>query len=167
MPQIKFTDTNVGKLVVGSTTWFSDPTTKGLRLCVTAGGVKTWYVNKWDPKTQKVRQVKLAQWAQKGTHSAWAKDQVGKVVLDVKEGRVKTKAETAVARAGIPTLREAFDKEMGSSVRGFGFDDGTALHQFVDDACCATAAGKGVDDTVGSQWVRPCTFDGVQSVDDI
>lgn len=113
MPQIRFTDTAITKLKADTTTWFSDPTAKGLRLCVTACGVKTWYLNKWDPKTQKVRQVKLAQWTSKGTHTAWAKDQVGKVALDVKEGRVKTKAETAVERAGIPTLREAFDKEMG------------------------------------------------------
>lgn len=135
MPQIKFTDTTVAKLKTDTTTWYSDATAKGLRLCVTAGGVKTWYCNKWDPKTQKVRQVKLAQWASKGTHSAWAKDQIGKVVLDVKEGRVKTKAETAVARAGIPTLREAFDKEMGFR-RTRPASLGGAIHARTDDSYC-------------------------------
>lgn len=133
MPQIKFTDTTIAKLKADTTTWYSDPTTKGLRLCVTAGGVKTWYLNKWDPATQKVRQVKLAQWASKGTHTAWAKDQVGKVVLDVKEGRVKTKAETTVERAGIPTLREAFDKEMGFR-RTRHASLGGAIHARTDDS---------------------------------
>ena len=52
MPQIKFTDTNLKTLSADSTTWFSDPTCKGLQLCVTAGGVKTWYVNKWDLAAQ-------------------------------------------------------------------------------------------------------------------
>lgn len=59
MPQIKFTDTNLKTLSADSTTWFSDPTCKGLQLCVTAGGVKTWYVNKWDSTAQKTRRVKL------------------------------------------------------------------------------------------------------------
>lgn len=113
MPQIKFTDTTIGKLKVDAITWYSDPTAKGLQLCATPAGVRTWYVVKWDPASQKTRRVKLGQWATRGMHTAWAKDQVGRVVLDVKEGKVTTKAEKAVERAGIPTLREAFDKEMG------------------------------------------------------
>lgn len=112
MPQMKFTDTAIAKLTADKTTWFSDPSAKGLQLCVTPNGVKTFYVNKWDKAAQKTRRVMLAQWASKGTHAAWAKEQVGKVVLDIKEGKAKTKAETAVERAGIPTLREAFDREM-------------------------------------------------------
>lgn len=93
MPKIKFTDTNLGKLSADKTTWFTDPAAKGLRLCVTKNGVKTWYVNKWDPTAQKTRSVKLAQWAQKGTHCAWAKKQVGKVALDIQEGAVRTRDE--------------------------------------------------------------------------
>ena len=79
MPAIKFTDTNLKTLSADKTTWFTDPSVKGLRLCVTAGGTKTWYVNKWDPTAQKVRAVKLGHWADRGTHCAWAKGQVGRV----------------------------------------------------------------------------------------
>lgn len=127
MPQINdkngkpsnFTDTNVARLKVDATTWFTDPSVKGLRLCVTAGGTKTWYVNKWDPHAEKVRAVKLGQWADKGTHCAWAKSQVGKVAHDIEQGNVKNRAEKAVVaeaieaeKAGIPTLREAFELEV-------------------------------------------------------
>lgn len=112
MPQIKFTDTTLAKLSADKTTWFSDPSTKGLQLCVTAGGTKTWYVNRWDAQAQKVRRVKLGQWASKGTHCRWAKDQVAVAFNDVREGRAKTKAEVAQEQVGIPTLREAFDREM-------------------------------------------------------
>lgn len=83
MPQItnkrgepsKFTDTNVAAAtaISGTKTWFSDPTCKGLQLCVTAGGVKTWYVNKWDATAQKTRRVKLGQWSAQSKHTAWAK----------------------------------------------------------------------------------------------
>ena len=96
MPQIRFTDTAVAKLKADAMTWYSDPAAKGLQLSVTPGGTKTWYVVKWDPATQKTRRVKLGQWAPRGMHCAWAKDQVGKVMLDVKEGKVATKAEKAV-----------------------------------------------------------------------
>ncbi len=97
MPQIidkhgnpsNFTDTNVGNLSADKTTWFTDLAVKGLRLCVTKNSVKTWYANKWDPTAQKTRSVKLAQWASKGTHCRWAKDQVGKVAFDIQEGRVQ------------------------------------------------------------------------------
>jgi len=59
MPQIKFKDSTLKTLSADKTTWFTDPNVKGLRLCVTKGGVKTWWVNKWDPSTQKTRAVKL------------------------------------------------------------------------------------------------------------
>lgn len=112
MPAIKFTDTNLRTLSADKTTWFTDPDVKGLRLCVTSGGTKTFYVNKWDPTAQKTRAVKLGQWAAQGTHCAWAKKQVGKVVLDIQEGNVRTKEEKAVeAEAlGVPTFREALDQ---------------------------------------------------------
>jgi len=113
MPQIKFTDTNLKTLSADATTWFSDPTAKGLQLCVTAGGVKTWYVNKWDSTAQKTRRIKLGQWSNQGKHCAWAKKEVGRAASNIEDGVVKTKQEKAVERAGIPTLREAFDKEMG------------------------------------------------------
>ena len=119
MPNIRFTDTNLKTLSADKTTWFTDPACKGLRLCVTAGGTKTWWVNKWDPMAQKVRAVKLGQWANQGTHCAWAKSQVGKVAHDIEQGNVKNRAEKAVAaeaveaeKAGIPTLREAFELEV-------------------------------------------------------
>lgn len=112
MPSIRFTDTNLKTLSADKTTWFTDPSVKGLRLCVTAGGTKTWYVNKWDPHAEKVRAVKLGQWADKGTHCAWAKSQVGKVAHDIEQGNVKNRAEKAVEVAGIPTLREAFELEV-------------------------------------------------------
>lgn len=133
MPQIRFTDTAVAKLKADAMTWYSDPAAKGLQLSVTPGGTKTWYVVKWDPATQKTRRVKLGQWAPRGMHCAWAKDQVGKVVLDVKEGKVATKAEKAVERAGIPTLREAFDKEMGYR-RARPASLGGAIHARTDDS---------------------------------
>lgn len=42
---MKFTDGEIKKLATPmSTTWHSDPGVKGLRLCVTKTGVKTWYV---------------------------------------------------------------------------------------------------------------------------
>jgi integrase len=113
MPSIRFTDANLKTLSADATTWFSDPSVKGLRLCVTAGGTKTWYANRWDPTAQKVRQVKLGRWAAQGKHCAWAKKEVGRVASDIEDGVVKTKQEKVVERAGIPTLREAFDKEMG------------------------------------------------------
>lgn len=133
MPQIRYTDTAVAKLKVDAMTWYSDPGAKGLQLSVTPGGTKTWYVVKWDPATQKTRRVKLGQWAPRGMHCAWAKDQVGKVMLDVKEGKVATKAEKAVERAGIPTLREAFDKEMGYR-RARPASLGGAIHARTDDS---------------------------------
>lgn len=112
MPQIKFTDTTIAKLTAEKTIWYTDPSVKGLQLCVTAKGAKTWYVNRWDTQAQKTRRIKLGPFASKGTHTRWAKDQVGKRVLDVIEGRAQTRVEQAQARAGIPTLREAFDREM-------------------------------------------------------
>ncbi|NTT87766.1 tyrosine-type recombinase/integrase [Tabrizicola fusiformis] len=133
MPQIRFTDTAVAKLKADAMTWYSDPGAKGLQLSVTPGGTKTWYVVKWDPATQKTRRVKLGQWAPRGMHCAWAKDQVGKVMLDVKEGKVATKAEKAVERAGVPTLREAFDKEMGYR-RARPASLGGAIHARTDDS---------------------------------
>lgn len=123
MPQIKFTDTNLKTLSADSTTWFSDPTCKGLQLCVTAGGVKTWYVNKWDSTAQKTRRVKLGQWSAQGKHTAWAKKQVGKTAHDIDEGAVKTRQEReaeAASKAVPPTLREAFELE---AVSRLGLDD--------------------------------------------
>jgi len=61
MPQIKFTDTTIGKLKVDAITWYSDPTAKGIQLCATPAGVRTWYVVKWAPASQKTRRVKLGQ----------------------------------------------------------------------------------------------------------
>ncbi|WFE74259.1 tyrosine-type recombinase/integrase [Roseinatronobacter sp. S2] len=112
MPQIKFTDTAIAKLKADKTTWFSDPSVKGLRLCVTPGGVKTWYVVRWDATAQKTRQVKLGPWAAKGTHTVWAKNQIGKIVLDITDGRARTRSERAEERAGVPTLREAFERDL-------------------------------------------------------
>ena len=112
MPQIKFTDTNLKTLSADKTTWFTDLACKGLRLCVTRGGVKTWYVNKWDPTSQKTRSVKLAQWANKGTHCRWAKEQVGKVAHDITTGNVRTREEHNAEQAalGIPMFRDALEQ---------------------------------------------------------
>lgn len=119
MPQIKFTDGEVAKLKVDATTWFTDPAVKGLRLCVTAGATKTWWVNKWDPVSQKVRSVKLGQWANRGTHCKWAKDQVGLVAHSITSGEVRSRAEKAVEAAkeaevakasALPTLGQALDE---------------------------------------------------------
>ncbi|MEP4194611.1 MAG: tyrosine-type recombinase/integrase [Aliishimia sp.] len=112
MPHIKFTDSTLKVLVVDKTTWFTDPSCKGLRLCVTQGGTKTWYVNKWDPTSQKTRSVKLAQWANKGPHCRWAKDQVGKVAHDIATGNVFTREEKEVSQValGIPTFRDALEQ---------------------------------------------------------
>lgn len=112
MPHIKFTDSTLKALSTDKTTWFTDPSCKGLRLCVTKGGVKTWYVNKWDPTSQKTRSVKLAQWANKGSHCRWAKGQVGKVAHDIATGSVRTRGEQEVAQIalGIPTFRNALEQ---------------------------------------------------------
>ena len=112
MPHIKFTDSTLKKLSATKTTWFTDPTVKGLRLCVTKGGVKTWYVNKWDPTSQKTRSVKLAQWANKATHCRWAKDQVGKVAHDITTGNVQTRDEHDAEQAtlGVPTFGDALEQ---------------------------------------------------------
>ena len=112
MPQIKFTDRNLQRLSADKTSWFTDPAVKGLRLCVTAGGVKTWYANKWDPTAQKTRQIKLAQWAAKGGHCAWAKKQVGKVAFDIQEGKVLTRDERAAEQSAhaMPTFRQALEQ---------------------------------------------------------
>lgn len=112
MPQIKFTDSTLKSLSTTRTTWFSDPSCKGLRLCVTKSGVKTWYVTKWDSAAQKTRSVKLAQWASKGAHCAWAKKQMGATLLDIHEGNVLTRdeRETQKAALGIPTFSEALEQ---------------------------------------------------------
>lgn len=112
MPHIKFTDSTLKTLTVDKTTWFTDPSCKGLRLCVTGGGTKTWYVNKWDPTSQKTRSVKLAQWANKGAHCRWAKDQVGKIAHDIATGNVLTRDEHEVVQTalGIPTFRDALEQ---------------------------------------------------------
>ncbi|UUV06199.1 hypothetical protein [Ruegeria sp. YS9] len=59
MPQLKFSDSTLKTLSAIKTTWFTDPDVKDLRLCVTKGGVKTWWVNKWDSEARKTRAVKL------------------------------------------------------------------------------------------------------------
>ena len=112
MPQIKFTDTAIRKLLVEKTTWYSDRNTKGLQLCATAGGTKTWYLNKWDSAAGKVRRVKLGQWNAKGTHCRWAKDQIGKAALDIQNGSVRTRDEAAEDKLalGVPTFREALEQ---------------------------------------------------------
>jgi len=112
MPHIKFTDSTLKTLSVDKTTWFTDPTCRGLRLCVTQGGSKTWYVNKWDPTSQKTRSVKLAQWANKGPHCRWAKERVGKITHDIATGKVRTRVENNAAQTalGIPTFRNALEQ---------------------------------------------------------
>ena len=79
---------------------------------MTKGGVKTWWVNKWDPVAQKVRAVKLGQWANQGTHCAWAKKQMGAVLLDIQEGNVQTRDERELEKSslGIPTFSQALDQ---------------------------------------------------------
>ena len=131
MPKIKFTDTNLKRLSADKTTWFSDPGARGLQLCVTAGGTKTWYFNKWDVSAQKTRRVKLGQWYAKGTHCRWAKDQIGKAALDVQEGKVRTREELELEAVGIPTLREAFEREMQFR-RNRGEAFGGPIHENTD-----------------------------------
>ncbi len=108
---------------------------KGLRLCVTKGGVKTWWVNKWGSETQKTRAVKFGQWANQGTHCAWAKKQVGKALLEIQEGNVLTKGERELERAkpGIPTFSDA-------------------LEQYITHRTTARAAGNRPDCPPG--WLR-------------
>jgi hypothetical protein len=151
MPQIKFTDTTIAKLKVAATTWFSDPANKGLRLCVTPGGVRTWYATKWDSAAQKTRQVKLARWAAKGTHTAWAKNQIGRVVLDIADGRAKTKAERVVERACVPTLRDSFERDLharrnrGAAYSGPIHDKTAAGYRATFDNYLAPYADQKVD----------------------
>lgn len=101
MPQIKFTDSTLKSLSTTKTTWFSDPSCKGLRLCVTKSGVKTWYVTKWDSAAQKTRSVKLAQWASKGAHCAWAKKQMGATRTHLQNVRVVLKVRLGRPRQGL------------------------------------------------------------------
>lgn len=115
MPKIKFTDTAVEKKCIahdGKTTWYSDTETKGLQLCVTPGGSKTWYLNKWDPNAKKVRRVKLGQFATKGNHTKWARSQAGAKAGQIEAGEVLTREERKQEKASIPTLREAFELEV-------------------------------------------------------
>jgi hypothetical protein len=82
MPLIKLTDPNLRILSVNNRL--------GSRIrhagaCVTAGGVKTWYVKTRDSTAQ-------------GKHTAWAKKQVGKTAHDIDEG-------AALRRENSPTLR--------------------------------------------------------------
>lgn len=107
MPQIKFTDSTLSKLSADKTTWFTDPTVKGLRLCVTKGGVKTWWVSKWDPVAQKTRAVKLGQWANKGMHCAWAKKQMGAALLDIQTGNAHNEQAQKLIDALAPKIAEA------------------------------------------------------------
>ncbi|GIT86176.1 integrase family protein [Roseobacter sp. OBYS 0001] len=124
MPQITFNDRAVAKITTDKTTWFTDSTVRGLRLCVTKTGTKTWWVNKWDPTKQKTRAIKLGQWANTGTHCAWAKKQVGATTLQIVEGHAITRNERAAEKQklGIPTFGEAFDQyiehRMGARASG-------------------------------------------------
>ncbi len=124
MLQIKFKDSTLTSLSADRATWFTDPDVKRLRRCVTRGGVKTWWVNKWDSKPRKARAVKLGQWANKGMHCAWARKQMSAALLDIQEGKVHTKDERKVERMrlGIPTSAEALDRyiEHRTSARASG-----------------------------------------------
>lgn len=150
MPQItdndgkpsNFTDNNVARLKVDATTWFTDPACKGLRLCVTAGGTKTWFLNKWDPTAQKTRAVKLGQWNARGTHCAWAKKEVGETALAITKGAIKNRKEKAdeaaaitAERATIPTLRQAFERDMKWR-RNRGESYGGPIHDKTDKEYC-------------------------------
>ena len=114
MPQIKFTDAAVEKKCIphdGKTTWYSDTETKGLQLCVTPGGSKTWYLNKWDPTAKKVRRVKLGQFAAKGNHTKWARSQAGAKASQIEAGEVLTREERqAQAAPGLPTFGNALNQ---------------------------------------------------------
>lgn len=119
MPHTSFTDTNIKTLSSDQpVTWYSDPKVKGLRLCVTAGGTKTWYANRWDPTAQKVRQVKLGQWSPQGKHCAWAKKEVARVGSSIEDGAVLNKKEKAADEAkaeatkpsALPTLGAALEQ---------------------------------------------------------
>ena len=111
MPQMKFTDTAVAKLATDKTTWFSDPTCKGLQLCVTGGGSKTWYANRWDAQAQKTRRIKLGAFARKVQHCRWARSQAEATGAQVEQGFVRTKTERAAAKqVSLPTFREALEQ---------------------------------------------------------
>ncbi|MFL4471560.1 tyrosine-type recombinase/integrase [Tateyamaria armeniaca] len=116
MPKIKFTDASVGAIPTPvKTTWFTDTAHKGLRLCVTKTGVKTWYVNKWDPTANKVRAVKLGQWSPKVTHCKWAKGQLGVVAHGIASGDVMNKTEAQAQEVieqanALPAFREALEQ---------------------------------------------------------
>lgn len=145
MPQIKFTDTAIAKLKVDAITWYSDPSAKGLQLCATPAGVRTWYVVKWDPQAQKTRRVKLGQWAPQGKHCAWAKKAAGQAASKIEDGKVQTKAEAAVDRATIPTLREAFELEVARRQAEEDVSDATINYY---RSLLETHVGKLLDDTV-------------------
>ncbi len=153
MPQIKFTDSTLSKLSADKTTWFTDPTVKGLRLCVTKGGVKTWWVSKWDTAAQKTRAVKLAQWAPKATHCRWAKDQLGKVVLDIHDpaaasatvygwvkhhvgmdlGRNDPSAIVAIRDECFPEFSgRGFEQRLGECRRTVVFQETVQLYSYTD-----------------------------------
>ncbi|MDJ0993804.1 MAG: integrase family protein [Dinoroseobacter sp.] len=108
MPKQKLTDGWIKSKSVDKTTWYSDTDAKGLQLCVTANGVKTWYVNKWDPTAQKTRRVKLGPFADKKYHTRWARTQAGSKAADIVAGDVKTKAEQELS-GDLPTFGDAFE----------------------------------------------------------
>ena len=97
------------------TVWYTDDAHKGLRLCVTKTGVKTLYVNKWDPTANKVRSVKLGQWSPKVTHCKWAKGQLGVVAHDIASGSAQTRDEVRAREVieqanALPTFAEALEQ---------------------------------------------------------
>lgn len=129
MPHTTFTDKSVGAIPTPcKTTWYTDPSVRGLRLCVTKRGTKTWWVNKWDPTTEKTRAVKLGQWASKVTHCKWAKGQLGGVAHGIASGDVLTKAEA----------REQEEKDKANALPTFA----QALEQYIEHRTQPRASGK-------------------------
>lgn len=111
MATIRFTDSAIDRLKPSpKTAWYSDKTYKGLRLCVTKQGSKTWYAERWDSAAQKSRQVKIGQFPMMKRDEAWERACEAKRAVD--RGEHKTRAEKRIADAmatTTPTLREAFE----------------------------------------------------------
>ena len=111
MATMKFTDTTIERLKPSpKTAWYSDKTYKGLRLCVTKQGSKTWYAERWDSAAQKSRQSKIGQFPMMKRDEAWKR--ACDVMAEVDRGEHQTRAEKKMADAMVtttPTLREAFE----------------------------------------------------------
>lgn len=113
MPAITFTNSTISKLKHSAKpVYYTDKARKGLRVLVAASGTKTWYSTKWDPTTQKTRQVKLGQHPHMPVEAAWNAHLATQSQIDAGDfmSRKERFAHDATVDHDLPTLREALEE---------------------------------------------------------